>query len=134
MNSLLQKCFIKYELNQSEVEERVRQKGVLADDEIIPGILKDLFKTSLQIPFEYHMKHQIAFQRYTDNAVSKTINLPANATKEDVDMIYREAWQKGLKGITIYRYGSKEIQVLYQGSENKENVSVQSQGCKICIG
>ena len=50
--------------------------------------------------------HQKAFQTYTDNAVSKTINLPENATKEEISEIYLSAWKYNLKGITVYRYGS----------------------------
>jgi len=66
----------------------------------------------LEIPWEYHLLHQQAFQKFTDNAVSKTVNLPKNSSIEEVSEIYLRAWEMGLKGITIYRDGSKEAQVL----------------------
>jgi ribonucleoside-diphosphate reductase alpha chain len=62
--------------------------------------------------------HQKAFQRFTDNAVSKTINLPENTSVETISEIYTTAWEYKLKGITIYRYGSKDRQVLQKCSLN----------------
>ncbi len=94
------------------IEKTVMQTGSVQDLVQVPNELKALFATSLEIPWEYHLLHQKAFQKYTDNAVSKTINLPEKATVEDVSRIYRSAWKYGLKGITIYRYGSKDFQVL----------------------
>jgi ribonucleoside-diphosphate reductase alpha chain len=82
----------------------------------IPGIpvdVKRLFVTALDIKPEWHVRMQAAFQKYTDNAVSKTVNLPKNATKNDIKKIYLLAHKLKCKGITVYRYGSKEEQVLY---------------------
>jgi len=64
---------------------------------------------------ERHLQIQAAFQHYVDNSVSKTINLPQDATPRDVAQAYWRAWELGLKGITIYRYGSKSAQVIELG-------------------
>ncbi|MDF0715408.1 adenosylcobalamin-dependent ribonucleoside-diphosphate reductase [Muricauda sp. 334s03] len=87
----------------------------------IPAHIRKVFQTSLDIHWKYHLKHQQAFQRYTDNAVSKTINLAENASKETVSDIYMTAWKYELKGITIYRDGSKANQVLQACHLNKSS-------------
>jgi ribonucleoside-diphosphate reductase alpha chain len=77
--------------------------------------LKNIFVTAFDIEPVKHLLVQAAFQKYTDNAVSKTINLPENASVEDVAQIYLKAHELKCKGITIYRYNSKEEQVLNFG-------------------
>lgn len=90
----------------------IAQNGNIPKNSTVPDKLKELFKTAMQIDLDWHVKHQCAFQRHTDNAVSKTINLRKSATKEDVRDSYIKAWKYGCKGITIYRDGSREKQVL----------------------
>jgi ribonucleoside-diphosphate reductase alpha chain len=83
----------------------------------LPDELKDLFRTAPEISPEHHVRMQAAFQKHVDNAVSKTVNLPENATPEDISRIYELARSLGCKGITVYRYNSKPDQVLSRGCE-----------------
>ncbi|HVP24507.1 MAG TPA: adenosylcobalamin-dependent ribonucleoside-diphosphate reductase [Methanomicrobiales archaeon] len=83
----------------------------------IPDEMKDLFRTAPEIAPEHHVRMQAAFQKHVDNAVSKTVNLPENATPEDIARIYELARSLGCKGITVYRYNSKPDQVLSRGCE-----------------
>lgn len=96
----------------ADVESTVRQTGSIPQIEAIPKEVKKLFETSLDIPWKYHLLHQRAFQNHTDNAVSKTINLPEDVSVQEVSEIYMTAWEYQLKGITIYRNRSKTNQVL----------------------
>ncbi|MFC1490619.1 TSCPD domain-containing protein [Candidatus Latescibacterota bacterium] len=78
----------------------------------VPDSFKHIFRTVSDISVEWHIRIQAAFQRHIDNAVSKTINFPGNATEKDISEAFMKAYDSGLKGLTIYRYGSKEKQVL----------------------
>ena len=104
-----------------EVKNTVLKTGSIQNIELIPDYIKSLFKTSLDISWQYHLLHQRAFQKYTDNAVSKTINLSDEKTVKDVSNIFMTAWKYKLKGITIYRYGSKTNQVLQKCSLNNSS-------------
>ncbi len=97
---------------------RLLQEGAtLRDLPQIPKRIKDLFVTAFEIAPRWHVKIQAAFQEYTDNAVSKTINFPKDATKEDIEEAYLLAYKERCKGITIYRSGSKAKQVLACGTK-----------------
>lgn len=95
-----------------KLKNEVLESGSIQHVATLPDTLKKVFETSLEIPWKYHLLHQRAFQKFTDNAVSKTINLSEVTTRETISEIYRTAWQYGLKGITVYRDGSKANQVL----------------------
>lgn len=95
---------------------KVREHGRLGAIDDVSDDLKRRFTTALEVPPERHLRIQAAFQKHCDNSVSKTINLPQDASPEDVGRIYRHAWELGLKGVTIFRYGSKGTQVLELGT------------------
>lgn len=102
-----------------KLKNEVMAQGSIQHLGTLPVTLKKVFETSLEIPWEYHLLHQKAFQKYTDNAVSKTINLSQGTNKETISEIYWTAWEYGLKGITVYRDGSKANQVLQACGLNK---------------
>ncbi len=96
---------------------RIAKEGSLRAIKGLPADIKRIFVTAFDIASAQHLKIQAAFQKHTDNAVSKTINLAAKARVSDVRKIYLMAWHLKCKGITIYRYGSKPKQVLSFGYE-----------------
>ncbi len=91
-----------------ELKERVIKQSMLRGIKEVPRKIKRLYKTAHEINYKDHIEIQARFQKYTDNAVSKTINMPRGATKEDVARAYLLAYEKGCKGITIFRYGTKK--------------------------
>jgi len=115
--------------------EEIARSGSVQKTVGVPEDVKRLFVTALDIAPVWHVKMQAAFQRFTDNAVSKTVNLPHDAKVEDVREIYDLAWKLKCKGVTVFRYGSKPEQVLYIGEvKGKEGkfVSAESEyagGC-----
>ncbi|MBI3628837.1 MAG: hypothetical protein HY217_04530, partial [Candidatus Rokubacteria bacterium] len=100
--------------------QEIARRGTLHDIPGLPPKAAEVFKTAHEIPYEWHVRHQAAFQRYTDNGVSKTINLPNAATEEDVASAYRLAWELGCLGITVFRDGCKGEQVLNVGVTAKK--------------
>ncbi len=102
-----------------ELFERISEKGSIQDFKEIPEDIRRVFVVSHDIDPVWHVKMQAAFQKHTDNAVSKTVNMPKDATLEDVKKVYDLAYELGCKGITIYRDGSKDRQVLNISSREK---------------
>jgi len=117
--------------NEHKVRDRivreVAQHGSVVEVSGVPDEVKSVYRTAHDIAPEWHVRMQAAWQKYTDNAVSKTINFPHTATIDDVESAYMSAWKSGCKGITIYRDGSKDVQILSVGSEKKN----ESQGSQI---
>ncbi len=101
----------------ADLMKKLAEGGKLNDIPSVPAQVKDVFVTSHDISPEWHVKIQAAFQKYTDSAVSKTVNLPHEATVEDVQNVYLMAYKLGLKGITIYRDRSRDSQVLNTGQK-----------------
>lgn len=102
-------------LNEQQIVKEVISSGTCTQVKELPEKFRELFRTALEISPEWHLRHQIAFQKFTDNAVSKTVNFPSNSTPKQVDQLYRNAWRLGAKGITVYRNDSGDEQLLYRG-------------------
>jgi ribonucleoside-diphosphate reductase alpha chain len=106
-----------------ELLKRVAKTGSVKGFAEIPEETQRLFVTAHDIKPEWHIKMQAAFQKFVDNAVSKTVNFKRDATKEDVKQVYLSAYRTGCKGVTVYRDGSRASQVLNIESVNREEVS-----------
>jgi len=103
------------------VKEKISKAGTLAHVDEAPLEVKKIFPTAHDISYDWHVKMQAAFQKYTDNAVSKTINMINSASPEDVLKSYLLAYDSGCLGITVYRDGCKDAQVLNLGTAKKAN-------------
>jgi ribonucleotide reductase alpha subunit len=97
----------------------VADGGSIQDRDDIPQWAKDVFVTSADIPGKSHVSMQSAFQKHCDSGISKTINFPNDATVQDIATVYLEAWRTECKGITVYRSGSRDKEVLVS-NVNKE--------------
>ena len=120
VNPLFRECSMRYGITPQEFHECVMPSllgaGSISDIENVPGDLKRLFTTALEIPYDQHIRIQAEFQKHVDNSVSKTVNMPESASVADVEKAYLDAYRLGCKGITVFRYGSRLKQVLEIGS------------------
>ncbi len=128
VNPHFEKALRDRNLYSEELMREVIEKGSIADIDEIPPELREVFVTSHDISPEWHVRIQGAFQKYTDNAVSKTVNFPNEAEEEEVRQVYRLAYELGCKGVTIYRDGSRAEQVLsVKKKEDKKGEEIQAQ-------
>ena len=116
-------------IDTTQLAEEVFHHGTISHMAKISPRIKELFLTALEIPPEKHLEMQAAFQQYVDNSVSKTINMPKDTTREEVFRAYWRAWELGLKGVTIFRHGSKDSQVIEVGAEVDLRLLEQSAHC-----
>lgn len=121
LNPYLEEALKKYYLDTEEIKSEIYRTGSLQQIKGIPEELKKVYVTSMDISAEDHIKMQAAFQESVDNSISKTINFPNSATREDVRKGYIMAWESGLKGCTVYRDGSRAEQVLNLHAEEPKD-------------
>ncbi len=109
-----------------ELMRKIAEHGTVQDINEVPADVRDVFVTAHDITPNDHIQMQAAFQLYTDNAVSKTVNFPSHATIEEVENVYMLAYQTGCKGVTIYRDGSRDMQVLSTAGKKEEVATTET--------
>ncbi len=133
VNPLFEKKAKEEGFYSKELMKEVCEKGTIQDIESIPKEVRKAFVTSHDISPEYHIRMQAVFQKYTDNAVSKTVNFPNSASEEDIKKVYETAFELGCKGVTVYRDGSRDEQVLniMKGKEAEKAAEESKKGVLI---
>ncbi len=111
-------------LDNPELIKKISEQGSVQHIDEIPEDIKNVFVTAHDITPEEHIKMQAAFQKFTDNAVSKTVNFPASASTEDILKVYTLAYKLNCKGVTVYRDGSRGYQVMNVGSSVNKDVKI----------
>ncbi len=112
VNPLFEKIARERGFYSIELMQRIAEEGTIAHIDEIPADVRRVWVCAHDIDHIWHVKMQAAFQEFTDNAVSKTINFPESASIDDISSVYLTAWELGLKGITVYRDASRKSQVL----------------------
>lgn len=120
VNPYFEKVAREREFYSEELMRKIAERGSVRGMDEVPEDVQRVFATALDIAPVWHVRMQAAFQRFTDNAVSKTVNFPEDATPEDVRQVYELAYREGCKGCTIYRYGSRDAQVLNVAGKDKK--------------
>jgi len=131
VNPLFENIALREGFYSEELIKEISRRTSIQDLKEIPQKWRRLFVTAHDITAEMHVRIQAAFQEYSDNAVSKTINFPNWATPNDVEKAYMLAWKLGCKGITVYRHASREAQVL-RPIESEGSVADFSTACPTC--
>ena len=120
VNPILREVLKERGLYSDELMKKIAKQGSLEGIEEIPEEIRRVFVSAHEVSPEFHIRMQAAFQRHTDNAVSKTVNFCNSATREEVAEVYKLAFRLGCKGVTIYRDGSRSEQVLNIGKVKKD--------------
>jgi len=128
INPMFEEIAMKKGFWSEQIRQKVAEKGIIREISEIPQEVRDIFGTAHEIDPEWHIKAQAAFQKYTDNAVSKTINLRHEVKVEEVKRAYLLAWETSCKGVTVFRDGCKEMQVLNLGLNDKKEREAQAEG------
>lgn len=123
VNPILRRALEERGLYSDELMKRIAAEGSLSHIQELPEDIRRVFVSAHEVTPEYHIRMQAAFQKYTDNAVSKTVNFSNSATREEVAEVYRLAFKLDCKGVTIYRDGSRDEQVLNIGKVKHEGDS-----------
>ena len=121
-------------LYSNELMQNVIETGTIQDNGEVPKELRDVFIVAYDTKSDAHVRMQAAFQKHTDLAVSKTINMPNNSTVEDIENAYMLAWKLGCKGITIYRDGSRGEQVLNIAKKKQPPIEQQIESTEVNAG
>ncbi|MFH1515452.1 MAG: vitamin B12-dependent ribonucleotide reductase [bacterium] len=119
VNPIFEKVAKERGFYSKKLMEQIADEGSIAHIDEIPEDVRKVFVTAHDISPKWHVRMQAAFQKHCDNAVSKTVNFPNSATQEDVAQVYMLAYELGCKGVTIYRDGSRQMQVLATGKTSK---------------
>lgn len=131
VNPLFESIALREGFYSEGLMKKIAKKTSIQDVEEIPERVRHLFAVAHNMQAEWHIRMQATFQKHTDNAVSKTINFPNSATPDDIDKTYRLAYTQGCKGVTVYRHGSREKQVL-RPIESEGTLADLSLECPYC--
>jgi ribonucleoside-diphosphate reductase alpha chain len=123
VNEYFEKIAKEEGIYSKKLMQKIAEQGTIQNIDAIPEHVRRLFVTAHDISPEWHVRMQAAFQKYTDNAVSKTVNMPQEATKSDVATVFMTAYELGCKGVTVFRYGSREAVVNIGKVEAEETPS-----------
>ena len=121
VNPLFEAFAKEFDFYSQELTQKIAEMGTVLGLAEVPNWVQEVFTTAQEIAPEWHIRIQAAFQKYTDNAVSKTINFAHSATREEIAEAYRLADELNCKGLTVYRDGSREEQVLSTGTSTKQS-------------
>ncbi len=119
INPYFETIAIQEGIYSDELIKKISQTTSISNIEEIPQKIRKVFVTAHELRPEWHVRMQAAFQKYTHNAVSKTVNFPNGATPQDIEKVFWLAYELGCKGVTVYRHGSREKQILHITERSK---------------
>ncbi len=133
INEILEEELKNLGLYRDDIIKEIERTGSIQHITEIPENIRKVYVTAMDISAEDHIRMQAAFQSEVDNSISKTINFPYSATREDVRQGYILAWKSGLKGCTVYRDGSRKEQVLTVAKSQEEQTEESKEtSCEVC--